>query len=99
MQIGPPSASSSASFKRADNIHGAWGCSVLLMYVACGPVRTLHVKDGVYLVVYETVVPYHPWRPADLPVCAVYAVCGMCGVGRDVRCEARGERGIRVAST
>ena len=34
--------------------------------VACGPVRTLHVKDGVYLVVSETVVPYHPQRPADL---------------------------------
>ena len=35
--------------------------------VACGPVRTLHVKDGVYLVVFETVVPYHPRHPADLP--------------------------------
>ena len=34
--------------------------------VACGPVRTLHVKDGVYLVFFETVVPYHPQRPADL---------------------------------
>ena len=34
--------------------------------VACGPVRTLHVKEGVYLVVFETVVPYHPQRPADL---------------------------------
>ena len=34
--------------------------------VACGPVRTLHVKDGVYLVVFETVVSYHPQRLADL---------------------------------
>ena len=35
--------------------------------VACGPVRTLHVKDGVSLVVFTTVVPYHPRRPTDLP--------------------------------
>ena len=34
--------------------------------VACGPVRTLHVKDGVSLVVFTTVVPYHPRRPTDL---------------------------------
>ena len=34
--------------------------------VACRPVRTLHVKDGVSLVVFTTVVPYHPRRPADL---------------------------------
>ena len=34
--------------------------------VACRPVRTLHVKDGVSLVVFTTVVPYHPRRPTDL---------------------------------
>ena len=34
--------------------------------VACRPVRTLHVKDGVFLVVLTTVVPYHPRRPTDL---------------------------------
>ena len=36
--------------------------------VAYGPVRTLHVKDGVYLVVFATVFPYHPRRPTDLAV-------------------------------
>ena len=35
--------------------------------VACGPVRTLHVKDRVSLVVFTTVVPDHPPRPTDLP--------------------------------
>ena len=34
--------------------------------VACRPVRTLHVKGGVSLVVFTTVVPYHPRRPTDL---------------------------------
>ena len=34
--------------------------------VACRPVRTLHVKGGVSLVVLTTVVPYHPRRPTDL---------------------------------
>ena len=36
--------------------------------VACRPVRTLHVKDGVSLVVFTTVVPYHPRRPTDLMI-------------------------------
>ena len=45
--------------------------------VACRPVRTLHVKDGVYLVVFETVVPYHPRRPTDLIRLALALVgCG-----------------------
>ena len=34
--------------------------------VACRPVRTLHVKDGVSLVVFTTVVPYHPRRPTPV---------------------------------
>ena len=45
--------------------------------VACRPVRTLHVKDGVSLVVFTTVVPYHPRRPTDLRS----FITGLVGLG------------------